>query len=306
MKYINNENFNLKNTVVSIGIFDGIHQGHQKLILQNKKSAIENNLSSVALTFSPHPRTVIFDENIPSILTSLEKRRIFSEFSLDYFIEYPFNMEFSKLNPDDFFDTIIIKKLGCKIIVVGEGYRFGAKQRGDIKYLKKLCDNAGIILETAAHVNDGDVKISSSSIRKLIAKSDFETAERYLTRPYFITGVVLKGKQLGNTIGFPTANLILPQNKLLPTNGVFATKVIIDGKEYIGATNVGNNPTVDGKFITVETFVINFNEEIYDKEIKVLFNKKIREEMKFPSLDELKKQINNDVSDIKTYFGRSC
>lgn len=300
------KNLNLNNTVVSLGNFDGFHIGHQKLINTAIKEAKNHSLKSVIFSFYPHPRQVLYNEIVPLILTPNEKNYLLEKTEIDYYVEYPFTKDFSKLNPCDFFEKVLVDGLGCKKIVIGEGYRFGKKQEGNQTLLKQLCDLNNIELIVLKHINAKEQeKVSSSKIRELILDNQFLIAEKYLSRPYFIKGEVVSGKQIGHKICFPTANLIPDKNKLVPSNGIFITDVLYKKNIYKSVTNIGTNPTVNGQTKTIETYIFDFEQNIYHEDILVNFYKKIRDEIKFDSLEQLKTQIAKDVLKAKEFFANN-
>ncbi|MDR2939468.1 MAG: bifunctional riboflavin kinase/FAD synthetase [Clostridiales bacterium] len=303
MIYINDpEGFRLENSVVCIGNFDGVHRGHIKLIEETVSIANSHNLKSVVFSFYPHPRAVLGQEGIKFIITSKEKAYLLNKFELGYFIEYPFERGFANLAPEQFFARFLIDMLGCKALVVGEGYKFGKDKSGDLNILKKLVKEHNVFLSVQPNLYLGSEKISSSEIRKWILNSEFDKAEEALGSPYFIKSEVVLGKQIGRRLNFPTANLIADGEKLIPGDGIYATKTNINGRLYTSVTNIGKNPTLNSGSRTIETYVFDFDNIIYGKEIIVYFYKKVREEIKFSSIGHLKKQISNDVLEVKKFF----
>ncbi len=307
MEYIDNENINqLNNTVVTIGNFDGFHIGHAKLINVVNYYRNKYNLKSVVLSFFPHTRKVLFNEDIKYIFSKEEKIYLFEQIGIDIFIEYPFSLEFSKLSPEEFIKNILVDKLNCKVLVVGEEFSFGKNKSGNTKKLKNICNDYNIeviIVENEIYNNN---KISSTNIRKLISDGNFKEVKDLLFKDYFIKGVVRSGNKIGRTIGFPTANLSVSQNKILPINGVYITEtyIINEKKLYKSITSVGNNPTIDdNNNINIETFIFNFNRNIYNEEIVVYFYDFLRREEKFNSLEDLKSQIDFDVISAKKILG---
>lgn len=302
MIYYDTEDFKLNNTVVTIGNFDGLHQGHMKLIesvIEHKKDL---GLTGVVLSFWPHPKEALKGIKIKPIYTLEEKKNLLENAYIDVFINYPFSIDFSQKEPEDFIREILIEKLGSRIIVVGEGYRFARKQKGDIEVLKSFEEKYGYKTIPIPHCFFNNEKISSSNIRDYIINGYIDTADEMLGRCYYVTGNVVYGRKIGRTLGFPTINLIPHEDKLLPLDGVYASKVYRKDKEYFGVTNVGSNPTVDGKIKTVETYVLGLNEEIYGEFVKVEFYKMIRKEEKFHSVDALKDQMAMDTKKAKEYF----
>jgi len=230
-----------------------------------------------------------------------EKLYAVEELGVDVFVEYPFE-EIASMSPEDFAIELLFKKLKAKVVVVGDNYRFGSKAKGDPALLKKLGDEYGVkvIVENDVYV-DGSI-VSSTRVRECLVNRDVPMANKLLTEPYFMIGTVVKGKELGRQFGFPTVNLVADEDKLFPPNGVYATRVEIKGKLYYGITNVGINPTVNGTFKIVETFIFDFNEFIYGEEIKISFFKWIRNEKKFNGVEELMAEIAKNTAQVKEYF----
>lgn len=302
MIYYDTQDFKLNNTVVTIGNFDGLHQGHMRLIQTVTAYKKTLGLTGAVLSFWPHPKEALMGIKIRTIYTLEEKKQILDNADIDVFINHPFSIGFSQKEPEDFIKEILIEKLGSRIIIVGEGYRFGRKQKGDIEVLKSFEEKYGYKTIAIPHCFFNEEKISSSTIRDYIINGHIDTADEMLGRCYYVTGHVVYGKKLGRTLGFPTINLIPPEDKLLPLDGVYASKVYRKDKIYFGITNVGTNPTVDGKIKTVETYVFDLNEEIYEEFVKVEFYKLIRKEEKFETIDALKAQMVMDTKKVKEYF----
>lgn len=284
-------------TAVTLGNFDGFHRGHQELINITKKCAKDKNLDSIVFTFSPHPMFLFNNkEHSALIMSQNEKAMSIKHFDIDVYIEYPFTKEFAKLSPEEFIEDIIFSKLKCEVLVVGENYKFGHKHSGNTKLLQKLCDEKGIELILVPPVLYEKHRVSSTRIRTCLLEKDIEKANLLMDRPYFVTGEVIHGKKLGRTLGFPTLNILADLNKIYPPNGVYATITSVCGKHYYGVTNVGYNPTVKGKVKLVETYLFNFNESIYGEFVKIYFYRWIRDENKFANLDELKNQLESDIT----------
>ncbi len=284
------------NTAVMLGNFDGLHLGHQKLLKTLIEEAKKESLKSIVFSFFPHPSSYFSSKTFHTIFTSEEKAALLSKTGVDIFLEYSFNDFVSKLNPREFVEQILIKELNCKCIVVGKGFRFGNKKSGDENILKDIAADYGIRVIVVELETLNEEKISSTIIRECIRNKDFEKAKLLLTRPFFVTGTVVPGKKLGRTIGFPTANIITTENKLLPPDGVYKTETVYNGKTYKSMTNIGYNPTVGGvEQRIVETTLFNFNKEIYGEKISIEFIKWLRNEQHFNSIDDLKKQLKIDA-----------
>ena len=282
-----------KFTAITLGNFDGIHLGHQKLISAVKDYAEKYSLKSIVFSFYPHPKSFFNSEKFYTIFSPYEKEKLIGELGIDELIEYPFTYDFANVEPEDFAD-FIFDKMKCKVLVIGDDYCFGKNRRGNFSLLKETGSKKGAEVVEIYSVNDSGIRVSSTRIRECIMEKKFEETARLLGKHYFVLGEVIDGKKIGRKINFPTANIIPYKNKLLPPDGVYLTKTIYDNNIYKSITNIGKNPTVEGKERTVETHIFNFNEELYGKEIKVCFYGFIRNECKFTSIDDLKKQISED------------
>ncbi|EGT3614756.1 bifunctional riboflavin kinase/FAD synthetase [Clostridium perfringens] len=283
-----------KSTYVALGSFDGIHKGHLALINKSIELSKNNDALSMVYTFKNHPRAFINKEGAPKLLVTLhEKVKILEDLNVDLSSFVEFDRNFMKLEPEGFIDNLI-RNYNVKGIVVGFNYRFGHKNKGDVKLLKELCDLKGIELCVIEPFTYKAEVVSSTRIRKALLEGELDDANNMLGRYFFLSGEVVSGKRIGRTINFPTANLKTDEKVILPKIGVYYTNVEVNRKIYKGITSVGNNPTVNGKNITVETHILNFDEDIYGKNIKLYFISKIRSEKKFNSLEELKEQLIKD------------
>lgn len=293
-----------KSTYVALGSFDGIHKGHLALINKSIELSQKNDSLSMIYTFKNHPRSFINKEGAPKLLLTLhDKIKILEELNIDLSSFVEFDRDFMKLEPEEFIDNLRYN-YNVKGIIVGFNYRFGHKNKGDVNLLKKLCDIKKIELYVIEPFTYKSEVVSSTRIRKSLSDGNLDDANNMLGRYFSLSGEVVSGKKIGRTINFPTANLKNNDKVILPKIGVYYTNVKIDGKIYKGITSVGNNPTVNGKNTTVETHILNFDQDIYGKNIKLYFISKIRNEKKFNSLGELKEQLIKDKkfaeqSDIK-------
>lgn len=305
MEYLTTKDIKIEEkTIVTIGSFDGIHLGHKELIdevLSIKNENPDKNLKSVILSFSPHPMSLILGTQFNTLFTKEERKHIVEAVGVDVFIEYPFDKEVMELSPEKFVQDIIIDKLNVSYVVIGEDYSFGNNKEGDHKLLKALVKDKNIEVIVIPLKQISNEKIGSSGIKKLLEQSDMEKVKQLLDKPYFIIGEVVHGKELGRTIGFPTMNILPKPTKLLPPNGVYISTVYVDGQTYDAITNIGVNPTVNGKNLVCESHILDFSQDIYGKIAKVELLKKVRDEKKFNSLDELKNQINDDVNALRKY-----
>jgi riboflavin kinase/FMN adenylyltransferase len=296
----------IKNPVVTIGTFDGVHLGHQRIIEQLNLEAEKVDGESVLLTFDPHPRIVLFPENhgVKLIQTLDEKFQVLEKFNLKNVVLVPFTKEFSELTATEFVEQILVGNLKAKKVVIGYDHQFGRNREGNIEFLKAVSEKYGFeVIEISAKSID-EINISSTKIRDSLLRGDVETAKLFLSRSYEISGKVIKGNQLGRKLGFPTANINVNSDiKLIPANGVYAVRVKINNEMHFGVMNIGNKPTVNStNEKSLEVFIFDFNNDIYDSEITLFFDEHIRNEQKFANLDELKKAISNDEVVCRQYF----
>ena len=295
MKVYEDSNFYIQeNTAVTIGNFDGIHLGHQKLIKTVLDHSKQGGLKSVVFSFDPHP--VSFFRGTDNFLTMFniqEKKYIAEKTGIDILIQYPFTREFAELSPNEFMD-LFCKKTNCKFIVVGENYCFGKDRAGNIDTLKQLGEERGVKVVGIPRVKVNGVRVSSTRIRGLINYGDMEQVARLLNKPYFAIGKIVEGDKRGRLMNYPTINMSPEAKKLLPPDGVYFSTIEIDGKQYYGMSNIGLNPTFNGERRKIETHIFDFNEDVYGKTAVVTFYKRIRGEVKFENMDALKLQMNED------------
>ncbi|HLO43560.1 MAG TPA: bifunctional riboflavin kinase/FAD synthetase [Leadbetterella sp.] len=297
------------NAVVTTGTFDGVHVGHQKIIGRLIEKAKEINGESVLLTFWPHPRLIVSpnDDDLKLLTTIDEKTEFLEKLGIDHFVVLPFTREFSELSSEKYIEDILLDGLGTKAIVIGYDHRFGKNREGGLDYLKKHSERFKIEVEEISRQELENITISSTKIRNAILDGDVKTANELLGRNYQFSGPVVKGRQLGRTIGFPTANVQVQKNyKLIPKNGVYATNVFLRNQKYHGIMNIGNRPTVDGLGRTQEVHIFDFSDDIYGETIKVEILEFIREETKFENIGELVKQIELDCQAAKTIFSNNA
>lgn len=307
MEYIEGtKNFKYKDTVVTLGKFDGIHAGHRTLI---EKMKSYSGLKKVVFTFSLNPAAVketqAYKENFRSIYSNEERREILSELGVDTAIFYPFDRETMEMEAQDFVKKVLAEQLDVKALIVGEDFRFGHMRKGDADLLKKLSKEYGyeLIVEKKEMTEHGI--ISSSKIRQALTCGDLSTANEMLCSPYFIMGPVREGKRLGRKINSPTINIYPDSKKLLPPYGVYATKTRINNVWYEGVTDIGIRPTVEETPIPrAECHLFDFCEDIYESEVLISFYKFIRSERKFDSVKALMEQIERDKESVRAHFGR--
>lgn len=298
----------IKNPVVTIGTFDGVHIGHQKIIQQLILEAKKIEGESVLITFHPHPRLVLYPDshNLQLLQTQTEKLQTLAENGLENVIILPFSKEFSQLSALDFVQTVLYRSLRAKKIIIGYDHQFGNDRKGNIDFLIAHAHdfNYHVIEIPAEEINE--VNVSSTKIRIALQNGSVEIANTYLNKPFELSGKVIKGEQLGRKIGFPTANVELNDStKLIPANGVYAVKVqSINGKDtYFGMMNIGCRPTVSQAHKqSIEVYLFNFQADLYGEHLKVSLYKRIRKEEKFVNLAILKSQLSKDEAVIRSYF----
>ncbi len=283
-------------TILTIGTFDGVHLGHRKILERVVARAKEENLESVVLTFFPHPRMVLQEKSEIKLLNTIEEKiQLFEKIGIDYLIIHPFNYKFSRLSAEDFVKEILVETFNIQKIIIGYDHRFGRNRTADIDDLIVFGEEHHFDVEQISVEEINEIAISSTKIRTAILEGNIKLANQYLGYRYSFSGKVVQGKQLGRTIGFPTANIQINEDyKLIPKNGVYIVKSQIDGKQVYGMMNIGTRPTVDGKNQTIEVHFLNFNKDIYGSTLEIVLLDYIREEAKFNSLDDLKAQINKD------------
>jgi len=296
------ENLNLIAPVATLGIFDGVHRGHKALLDCLVKRAKEANGESVVITFSPHPRLVLENNNINlSFLTTMEEKKVLLEKAdIDHIIVIEFTKKFSRIPACDFLKDILVKKIGTKHLIIGYDHHFGRSGEGDFGTIKLCAEELEFRVEQVQGYHTEEGAISSSSIRDALLKGKIDVANSWLGYSYSVSGIVIEGRQLGRTIGFPTAN-IKPDSryKLIPANGVYAVEVRLEDKLYPGMLSIGSNPTVndDNSFRSIEVHILDFDNDIYGQNISVIFRKKLRDEKKFDNLKQLMEQMGHDKED---------
>ena len=283
-------------TILTIGTFDGVHLGHQKVLERLTKEAKNNNLKSTVLTFFPHPRTVLNPNKPLKLINSVNERTdLLSKSNIDNLIIHPFDKSFSELDPEKYVLEILVKKLKAKIILIGYDHKFGKNRTANINDLKMYGEKYGFkVIEIKAE-EISNIAISSTKIRKAISEGDISTAKEYLGYDVTLSGRIVHGKSIGRTIGFPTANVEVNEGyKLLPKNGVYLIQSIINKKQVFGMMNIGVKPTLIESSKTIEINFFDFEGDLYDKNIRVDIKQFIRDEIKFDSLELLKSQIQKD------------
>ena len=284
---------------IALGMFDGMHLGHQSIV--NRAIELSKEISGVgaALTFKNHPLTIIDKEHAPlAIATSEIRRNVLQDMGVELLIEIPFTKELSRLSPLDFL-ALLRDNLAPKYIVVGKNFTFGYGGKGTGKMLVREGENYGFIAEICPTVRNGNKPISSTRIRALIKDGNLSEVNNFLGRPLSYIGKVISGDKRGRTIGFPTANLKLDANRAMLPNGAYAAKVKYRDKIYNAIVNIGNNPTFNGKETRLEAHILDFSKNIYDENIEIMFLAKLREEKRFADVEELKTALKNDIENAK-------
>ncbi len=303
IRTIHNHKSDSSGAVATIGNFDGVHLGHQVVINKITQQSKELNLPSMVIAFEPSAKEFFFGQDAPARLTNFrEKFSLIDKFGIDQFICLNFNYELSSMPAETFIKKILVDTLHIKHLTVGDNFRFGKDRKGDFELLQNFAGKLDYQVEdTDSFVNDGK-RVSSTLIRKFLKTGELDKAKSMLGREYFMSGRVIHGDKKGRTIGFPTANIPV-KRRICAVNGVFAVNVSMnDGSEYQGVANIGHRPTVAGTRTQLEVHIFNFSKEIYGNLLKITFCKKLRDEKKFDSFEELKKQIEQDSKSAQDFF----
>jgi len=291
--------------VVTSGTFDGVHAGHQALLRRVREKAKQHGGESVVLTFWPHPRLVVSPSQNPLQLLSTidEKIELLADSGIDHLLILPFHREFSEMTAEEYVQKILLDGIGTCHLVIGYDHRFGKNRSGDLHFLLANQEKFGFQVEEISRQEIDHLTISSTQIRQALLAGQMEQATDLLGRPYGFEGVVVKGRQLGRTIGFPTANIMVNEPyKLIPPHGVYAVEAFVRGNWYPAMMNIGTRPTVEGVGRTHEVHIFDFQQDIYGEHLKVRLFTFVRPEMKFGSLPELQAQIHQDQDQIQRYF----
>jgi riboflavin kinase/FMN adenylyltransferase len=288
---------------VTIGNFDGVHLGHREFLLRIQQDCKQTKSKFVVITFIPHPVQILKAQTGFLINTFIERRELLSQCGVDYLFEIDFTRDFSTLLPEEFLEKYVFSFEGISKIYLGHDFAFGANKSGDYKLAKNLCEKKNIALVLQDEFRLDNHAISSSVVRGAILDGEIEKANSLLGRSYFISGRVIKGQGRGKQIGFPTANMDFDEELIIPTRGVYVTQTTIHDMTYNSVTNIGINPTFNmGQAINIETHLLDFNRDIYGEEMRVSFLKKLRDEKKFSSVNDLVSQIGTDLKVTKSYF----
>lgn len=291
-------------TVLTIGTFDGVHAGHQKIIQRLVSTAAASDLESVILTFFPHPRMVLQKESdIKLIYTIEERKQILEKTGIDHLVIHPFTQQFSRLTAEEFVRDILVNKLKARRVIIGYDHRFGRNRTANIDTLREFGEKYDFEVEEISKQEIEDVAVSSTKIRNALDEGRVEKANRYLQHPFTLTGKVVKGKGLGKQFGYPTANIIIEEEyKLIPKNGVYVVRSVIDEINYFGMMNIGTNPTVGGKERTIETYFFLLDKDLYGKTLQINLLTRIRDEKKFESVESLKIAMKQDEAFTDRYI----
>ena len=283
-------------TVLTIGTFDGVHLGHQKIVERVVTTARQEGLLATVFTFFPHPRMVVqHDKGLKLIHTLEEKKQLLQQLGVDLLVVQPFNEAFAQLTAEEFVSTILVQRFNVKKVIIGYDHRFGRNRTANIDDMRLFGKKYGFAVEEISVQEVDEVSVSSTKIREALNKGDVTTAEHYLGTPYSLTGRVVHGLKLGRTLGYPTANIQVTEDyKLIPKDGVYAVYSYIDGRKVYGMMSIGKNPTIEGKGASIEVYFFDFNGDLYDQKLTIEFVQYLREEQKFATIDLLKKQLQDD------------
>ncbi len=295
-----------KKTILTLGTFDGVHIGHKKILKKLTQNTENQKYESLVLTFFPHPRMVLQEHSDIKLLNTIdEKIDLLEKIGIENLVIHPFDEAFSRLTAEEFVSNILVDRFHIQKIVIGHDHRFGRNRTANIDDLIAYGKEYGFEVEQISVQEINDISVSSTKIRNALLEGDMALANDYLGYNYFLTGSIIQGKQLGRTIGFPTANLKIEENyKLIPQNGVYIVKSIIDGQNVFGMMNIGFNPTVDGQKQSIEIHYFDFDADLYNQKISVSILQRIRSEQKFESVDLLKEQLEKDKKTALAFLNK--
>ena len=295
-----------KGRIIALGYFDGVHMGHGGLLRKTKELAQERGLSAAAVTFYPHPSKLLTGKSVPLLSTVGDRARIMqSLYQMDEVLPLPFDMAMMQMPWEDFLTEILLKEFGAEGLVCGHDFRFGFQGEGTPEKLKDFCEKQGIPCAVIAEIQIEGAPASSTRIRRLICEGEMAKAVEVLGHPHLLTGKVVGGKHRGHTWGIPTANVPFPEDIAVPAFGVYATKATVEGKGYMAVTNVGVHPTVGEMSAPVaEAWILDFDEDLYGKEISLEFYYRIREERKFPGVEEMAAEIRQNAEEVRAFFNK--
>jgi riboflavin kinase/FMN adenylyltransferase len=289
---------------VTIGTFDGVHLGHRKIIKRLIDSTEKGHLQTALLTFYPHPRMVLQQSEDLKLINTIEERKlILEETGLEHLIVHPFTMDFSRLSAREYVEEILVKSLNAKKIVIGYDHHFGRNRTANIEDLKEFGKEFNFEVLEISKQDIEDVAVSSTKIRRSLEDGDLETANKYLSLPFFLSGEIVRGKGLGKNMGYPTANMDIEESyKLIPKEGVYVVASVINGDKHFGMMNIGTNPTVGGQNRSIETYFFDLDKDLYGQHLHIQLLKRIRSEVKFDGLDALVEAMRADEVFAKNYI----
>jgi len=289
-----------ENTIVTIGTFDGIHLGHQEIIRKLLEISKQHKARHLLITFDPHPLTVLTNNQKPVLLitTNQEKKSLFLKYHIENVLFLPFNRKLAKKSASDFIQTVL-KHIGLNGLLVGFNHTLGRDRSGTIETLNGIGERFDFFVQSIPPVQMDRQNVSSTGIRQIILSGDVKRANQWLGRPYSLQGNVISGKRVGRDLGFPTANLEIPKEKLIPRDGVYAVLIHYASRIFAGLANIGQAPTIPGKTYGIEIYIDNFKENIYNKQLEIKFIKHLRDEMKFISSEMLVQQIKKDLKEAR-------
>lgn len=294
------EFMNQEKLIFALGFFDGVHLGHQALLKACVELAGEQNMKTAAITFEAHPQS-LFSDSVPLLLTTLaDRNRLLRHYGITQIHAYAVDKKVMSTNWRDFLDELVER--GAAGFVCGDDFRFGNRGEGSGLLLRQYCDEKGLPCVLVPEQDLDGIRVSSTHIRSLMEAGEMERAVAFLGHPHILTGEVVPGRQLGRTIGVPTANLLIPEGVLVPKRGVYCCKAVVDGMRYLAVTNIGSRPTVNGHQVRAEAWLLDFSGDLYGKRITLEFYKFLRPEQKFASLEELKTRIGLDGEKTKNFF----
>lgn len=300
-----NEFHQVNHAVVTTGTFDGVHFGHQKILARLKEIAAGIQGETVILTFFPHPRLVLFpeDNDLKLINTLQEKIYLLEQAGIDHLIIQPFTKEFSRLTSLEFIQQVLVGQIGTKKLVIGYDHHFGKNREGSFEHLKHYAPEYGFEVEEIPEQDVNDVAVSSTKIRNSLLEGDIRTANEYLGYPFRLSGTVVKGDQIGRTLGFPTANIHVPESyKLIPMDGIYAATLSLYGESLPGMMYIGTRPTIEGMTRNIEMNIFDFDRDIYGEEITLELLSFVRGDIKFKSLEELQIRMKKDEAEVRRFF----
>ncbi|MRX39413.1 bifunctional riboflavin kinase/FAD synthetase [Flavobacterium sp. LC2016-23] len=295
-----------KKTILTLGTFDGVHIGHKKILERITQNTENGKYESLVLTFFPHPRMVLQEKSEIKLLNTIsEKTKLLEQTGIENLVIHPFNESFSRLTAEEFVHSILVDQFHIQKIIIGHDHRFGRNRTADINDLIAFGKEYGFEVEQISAEEIQDVSVSSTKIRKALDEGNISLANNYLGYAYFLNGEVVKGKQLGRTIGFPTANIHIEEDyKKIPKKGVYVVQTLINGTKVFGMMNIGYNPTVNGEKQTIEVHLFDFDADIYGQKIEISLLNYLREEQKFGSVELLKAQLNQDKKTALAFIGQ--